>query len=444
MAKKQSPAIKITQEEIGDSGTQIFGGYVRTGEYNPDLAGTRGLRVWDEMRLGNTTVQSTLWGFKLPIVQANWSLENDDDSDQQVKVVSFLEHNLFDRLQWPTVVEDSLTHLDMGFYVAELVFEPITWERQTRIGISKVAFRKQTSIQKWEAADGKPGITQTKADGTQVGIPQIKLVHIANRQEGDNPYGVSILRSAWQNWRYIQAFYRFESIGYERQSVGIPIAAYPPGTGKGELAKLENLLRNLRTNEQAYLTFPAGTEVGFMDMKGHTVRNPREAIEHHDRELSEALLMSMMKLGGAHGTGSQSLSSDISRLTALAQQAVADKIAQAFTETLIKVLVELNFTGAAIPQLRCNDITDTDIPMMSTAVKTYVEAGALKPRPEDENLVRRQIGWHELSDEEVEERKVEVDDKTDDTKPDEATVTELKAMRASVEKALYADTSRAA
>lgn len=69
-----------------------------------------------------------------------------------------------------------LTMLDFGFYVAELAFDWHNVHGTDRIVPTKIAYRKQTTIESWETKEHKPGITQRMSDGKTVSIPEDKLL----------------------------------------------------------------------------------------------------------------------------------------------------------------------------------------------------------------------------------------------------------------------------
>jgi len=60
-------------QEFGASGTKIFGGQIYE-EYNPKLAGSKGLQVFDEMRKSDAQVQATLLAMELPIRSTKWAV----------------------------------------------------------------------------------------------------------------------------------------------------------------------------------------------------------------------------------------------------------------------------------------------------------------------------------------------------------------------------------
>ena len=92
--------------------------------------------------------------------------------------------------------------------MAELVFDWRNVNGIDRVVLTRVAYRKQTTIEQWTQADSTDGVVQRKSGGKTVSIPFENLIVLSHKREGDNWEGVSILRSAFQNWYYKQTFYR--------------------------------------------------------------------------------------------------------------------------------------------------------------------------------------------------------------------------------------------
>ncbi|MFA9262982.1 MAG: hypothetical protein ACEQSB_06590 [Undibacterium sp.] len=103
---------------LGASGTKIFGGQIYE-EYNPKLAGLKGLEVYDEMRKSDAQVNACLLAIELPIRSTLWSIEagctvdGDDEtvSDSDTEIQKFIEAALFDDMNttWDDLIRQVLT-----------------------------------------------------------------------------------------------------------------------------------------------------------------------------------------------------------------------------------------------------------------------------------------------------------------------------------------------
>lgn len=401
--------LKIKTSEIGNTGVDIFHGIITGEEYNRDLYGFKGLRAYDEMRRSDPKVGQSLWALKFPVIQSEWFVEAGGDTATDLEAQRLVEYCLFEAIQWSTTLEQFLTYLDFGHNVNEIVITPGTVDGQMRQVLQKVAYRKALSIQRWETQDAQPGITQLTNKLGNVSIPEEKILRFTNRQEGDNYEGISILRSAYKPWRQKIHLENIEMVGYDRQALGVPYAKYPSTASTVDKDKVEELLREMRANEQAYIMTPLDWEHGWMESSGTVVKEIKNAIMERDSAILSNVFADFLDIG-KRSSGSRSTSEDHSRFFELACTAVADYIRDIVNLKLIPTLVDLNFTVDSYPKIQHGKIGDENLPVLSEAIAKFVAAKALTIRPEDENIVRKMTGFPELSADEIEERKQQADE----------------------------------
>lgn len=444
MAKKKS----ITTE-LGDTGVTNFGGRISGEEYNRDLVGIRGLRVYEQMRKSDATVKASLRAVKLPIKSANYRLDPASEEEADKQVAEFIKHNLMERIDWQKFLGEALTTLDFGFSMFEMVFEVGDYEGKPMIMLKKLGYRKPTSIMAWETADKEPGIQQLLSDGKQVSIPLYKLMHIAHEQEGDNYEGTSILRAAYKNWSIKDKLYKIDAVGAENQALGIAKITIPANTGDTEKAAIKEWAISRRASEVGHVIVPNGIEVEMMDMKSSTLKDIKPSIDHHDRQIMKNVLAQFLEIG-ASSSGNRATSEDHSRLFEMGVTEVANVIIAAVQATVVKTLVELNYTNAEEPKLAVGNISDENIPVISEAISKFTTAGILHARAADENAVRKLVGLPEVEEDDLQEFYDTEDTTSTDTDEPDAVVNptddieDVKALRASVEDVLHGYTARAA
>ena len=435
-------------KEIGSSGVSITGGLITGEEYNPKLSGLSAIKTYDEMRRSDATVNAALNAVKLPILSADFYVDPASDDERDKEVADLVYDCLFHIVDWDKFLEEALTFLDFGYDVHEMVFEPREINGQLRIALVKLGYRKQTTIQKWETRDGQPGISQRDNTGGDYSIPAAKLVRFTHKQEGDNYEGISILRAAFKHWYIKDKLYRIDAVGHERHALGVIDVTTPVGAKDEDKKKMRQYVRNLRANEESYIEHPEGWVVQFLDMKANSLKDVEPSINHHDRQIMKNVLAQFLEIGAAGGTGTRSTSEDHSRLFELAVQSVARRIVQVLQNTVVRTIVDLNYSDREYPTLRVGNISDDNIPVMSEAIKKFVDAGVLHPRPIDENSTRKMIGWSELTDEEIkeaeEQKKQQPVKKTKEVEEVEADISEARRIHASLTGQLYGNTSRAA
>jgi hypothetical protein len=170
-------------------------------------------------------------------------------------------HNLFEKVKFKHFLRESLGFLDFGFYYFEKTFEV----KDGMIEWKEFAPRLPKAHYLWsdgsEWIDGHPsGITQqvNTTDEKKVmtlTIPWQKLILFSYEREGNNFEGVSILRNAYKHYFYKDLLYKVSSISSERYGVGIPTAQVKSTTSKENKLKIDNSLKNIRSNEQSYLSY---------------------------------------------------------------------------------------------------------------------------------------------------------------------------------------------
>lgn len=398
--------------EVGESGVQIFNGIISGEEYNSNLWGRRALATYDEMRRSDASVKMSLKAVKEPIKALPWFIKPASDDPKDVEVAAFIDEVIFRVLRFRTALSEILTHLEFGFSVHEKVLEVQPINGTPRVVLKKLAFRKQTSIAKWVAGDNRPGVTQTNSKGVGVPIDLDRIVVFTNDQEGDNYEGISILRAAYKHWYYKDKLYQIDAIGHERQALGVVKIKHPKNAEGSAITQAENAARNLRANEEAFITEPEGWDINFMDMKAGTLKDVKPSIDHHDRQISKNVVAQFMDLGATSGSGSRAVGEPQLAIFEQAVQSVAVLIADTFNQYVIKELVDLNFNVTAYPELSPGDVNKDSLGELATSYKTLVDAGAITPTEEDEAYLRGRLGLPERPDD------APADDDAEDTLTD--------------------------
>lgn len=395
--KKSLP--KQAGKEIGKSGTLIFQGLITQEDYNANFTGAQLIRQVEIMRRSSSTVRGTLLVVKLPILSANWGIDpaqlpdgGIDERDQEIR--DFVYRELFKRnVNFYDFLRQGSTHLDFGYSVFEKIYELTDFLGQTRIGINKLGFRKQKTIFRWEMSDGGDGIHQLVADGSSYDIPREKLIIFTNEKEGDNHEGVSLLRYAYKDWDILDKLQIVNAVALEKMGVGVPIVSARENQtpSPDDVEKAEEVAQNIRANEASFLSMPASMEIEMLDMKANTTKEIIPSLNYHDRRISASIIAGFTELGGQSGSGSQSLSKDLTSLFMKAEEATARTIQSTIQEDLIKQLVDLNYADLpnGYPQITFGKISDDDLVELATSVGTLAEKQLITPDVDLEAHLRR-------------------------------------------------------
>lgn len=403
MTETGVPSKKVTGKqltiELGGSGTNLLRGQIEE-DYNAALLGTIGLEIYDRMRKSDAQVHATLLYCELPIMSTKWSIKaavnEDGESDpEDEEIAEFVRKALFEGMAH--TFQDFLREVLTMFPFGHSVFE-VVWEiEDEQVWITKLGWRKQTTIDKWETEDGSAGITQILPDGSKRSIPADKMLIFTHRREGDNYAGQSVLRTAYRHWFLKDKFYRFDSIKQERQSLGVLKVRLPIDATPEDETKALAIIEKLRNVEQAGVTLPGnaegeeGWDAEFMDMKAGTTSNLFDSINHHDRKVSVNILAQFMELGSDGGGGSYALSEDQSSMFLQAQQAQATYIRDVLNRHLIQKLVDFNFDTERYPTIEFDKLGEVKITDFATAVSSLAGAGLITGDPSTEAAVREKV-----------------------------------------------------
>lgn len=393
MASNNSKA--LAGKEQGTSGTNISGGVILFSDYNPKLNGLQAISVYEEMR-NDASVNASLEAIKLPIQSADFVADPASDDEADVRIAEEVNAQLEPLLD--QYLDEALTHLEFGFCLHEMVFEPMDLGYGVRLGLKKLAYRKQTTVAAWVTKDGQPGITQRTMDGKEASIDAVKLVRITRKQMGDDYQGRSILRTAYRNYYIKDKLYKIDAVGHERHALGVLDITVPKGADEKDKTKMRKLARQVRANQEMYLEHPEGWTVQFLDNKANSMKDSEPSINHHDRQILKNVLAQFLDIGAQGSSGTRNVSEDQSRLFALAIERVAKQIVGALQKSFVEAYMELNYTGRKAPTLRVANLSDDNVPVISEAIKKFVEAGVLHPTKGDENTVRRMVSFGELDD----------------------------------------------
>jgi len=389
-AKKPRPRLP----ELGTPGTQFLFGFLQTDEYVPELLGTRGLKTFEKMRRSDGMIAAALAALKLPLLSAPWAIAPASEDARDIAIAERLEEDLFRgmSMSWLDHLRQVLTHLDLGFYLCEVVWAIAD---DGHVKIRKLAPRLQRTIVDWQIQDdgGLKGVKQavysSKGYRTQE-IPIDKLLIFTNEKEGANWAGKSVLRPAYKHWYIKDQLYRIDSIAAERHGVGIPYIELPEDTDDPlSLQRAEDIGASVGAHEKGYVVMPHGWVFDIKGMGGGRAVNLMPMIQHHDRMIAVSVLAPQLTLG-ERPEGSFALSEDQSSFFMMVQRARADYICDIHDRYLIPKWVNFNYAGVTkYPRLTVGKIETRNVEKIINAISTAVQAGAMTADLTLENTVRR-------------------------------------------------------
>ena len=395
-------------------------------EYVPQLINkTIELRTYDQMIRSDAQVRAIVRACKVPVLAGQWFVEPASDDPIDLEVAEFVQFNLDNMsITWSEFLAEALHFIEYGFAVFEQVFKMDTWaplgdNRKSRqyAMLKKLAPRPQQSISRfvYDTNGGpngavhiktnpnldilnitgapalNPKTIQTDSDSPKpILIPIEKLLVFTFDKQGGDLYGLSLLRSAYQHWYIKQELYKIDAIQKERHSLGVPKAELPPGASKQDRTTAAEMLRNIRTNEDAFILQPPGWVVDFAEIKGNVV-DPMRSIEHHDQMIARSILVQFI-VHSREASSNRSGSQTEYDLFLKALRHVGNIIADGLNTYAIPKLVDYNYVVKRYPKLRVRRIGDNrDLQQLSSTISNLVDCGAIIPDDALEDWLRDEI-----------------------------------------------------
>ena len=396
LAEKTKPVGKPNYSEIGVTGSTSFGSAARL-DYNSRLVGQQGLLQYDEMRKSSGQIKAGLLLVKTPVLAARWYVgpghADEVEPDQiQIDQANFINSALF---KWPShswseFLREALLCLDFGHYLFEKVFTQRTVAGKTQVVWQKFAPRHPLDITQWiDDPNGGPSLVEVQTTfkkGPQK-IPIDKLLVFTNEKEAGNMQGVSVLRSQYSHWFYANTLYKIDAIQKERHGIGIPVIKLPMNFDAKDQALAQEMGRNLRTNEKAYIVLPPNWEIMMLKLEGHPV-DALASAKHHELMMARTSLGQFInsEIGLASVESAQTLFLKATRF-------VADILRDTINKYAIPQLIDFNFGPVEYyPELKVRRIGDTvDWRTISFAIRNFVGAGILRPDDRLEKWVRDEM-----------------------------------------------------
>jgi hypothetical protein len=338
--------------ELGAEGLVSFAGRV-TEPYLDKLRWPEAYTTYDEMRRRDPTLRSIIHVTKLLAKTTDWKVETATDQPGDREAGDFLgscldgmSHTMGD------FVDDALTAIPFGWSSFEEVYQR---RSDGRIGWRKLAYRRQSSFQRWLFDDngGFQGWVQTPAPSyREITLPIDRLLHVVLERDGNNPEGMSLFESAYECWHFVVNLQVISGIGWQRAFVGLPVFRFKERPAPGDDALVKAIGQGLQVGAKQYVSTPQNIEFGLESTSNSGADSLLNTIRFY-RTLMTQLVMADYILMGMGGGGSWSLGSDKSSLFLMAIDGMLDRIQDCFNQYGVRRLFEYNaFTGmTAIPRV---------------------------------------------------------------------------------------------
>ena len=397
MVKKLS-ASEATQV-LGVAGDNTHNGQIRADEFLPELRGKRAIRKYREMRDNDSTIGAVMYATEqvlrdvdIKVMPANDTPAAKREAEFVESVFQDMDHTLDDH------VSEALSSLTYGFAWFEVVYKRRNGPQDRskngnskfsdgRMGVRKIASRAPWTISKFEVDPQTGDVLGIFQDGSGYNqtnfIPTRKSLYYRTTAINNDPSGRSILRNAYTSYEYLNNLQSIEAIAVERELAGIPVARIPSEylspdatvAQAGFLANLQQILRDVKFNEQGYIVLPSDTypdsngsptttrlvDVELMSSNGKRNIDIDPIVKRYQHDIARSVLSEFLMLGGGN-TGSYALSKSKTDLFLRALESYIQAIVDVLNKQLVERLWELNgLNYDLMPTIVAGDVAPHDL-----------------------------------------------------------------------------------
>ncbi len=389
--------------EIGTTGLKRFGGDIAE-EFDPNLRGIRGVRVYDEMRRNDPDIGAILYAIQHIALAATWAVEPASDDPADEDAAEFLRTVLFEDMShsWRDFVVDMMTSNIYGWAYFELVFkqrlgmvsDPPSLYDDGRIGLRKLGLRGQESLMRWEFDEhgGIRGLWQRSApDWKSVFVPIEKAVLVRTSKEKNNPEGISLLRNAYRPYYTKVNIEEIEVIGAERDMTGVLKIYLPQNADDEDKRKAQEMGERYRADDQTYFLLQRSGpdpqqqwDVDVIGSGGTGKVDTDKTIMRSSVQITRSVLAQFLTLGQGKSGGSFALGRTQKDLFHLAVKGLLDTHTETINRFLVRKIFALNeFQGiTGLPKVTHSDLGDVDLSQLSEFLAVVGNLGLIIPTPE--------------------------------------------------------------
>lgn len=386
------------KQEIGVAGEQTYTGYLRQDEFLRELKGKRAIKAFREMRDNDSTVGAVMYATEQVLRDNKYKVEaSPEDTDGFYKefvesVFEDMEHCLDDH------IAEALSSLTYGFAIFEVVYKRRKGTSSESlkhyskfddnlIGVRKLAPRAQWTIQRFDI-DTTTGeilgvVQEINWKGKQNYIPMSKVLHYKTTTTNADPSGRSILRNAYTSYKYMTGLQETEAIAIERELHGIPVGRIPveyfdenaTDAQKAVKNKFEQILRDVKFNEQGYILIPSEpyrdndgkiydtrlVDIELISSQGNRNIEIDPVIRRYQNDIARSVMAEFLMLGGG-SHGSYALSKSKTDLFLRALESYIGAIFDVINRQLLEPLFKLNgFDLKYCPKIIPGDVAPHDL-----------------------------------------------------------------------------------
>jgi len=347
--------------------------------------------------------------------------EDDKEPTPQDKVIAdFVQDALFEKLnQWfKWLLDDINLYVRDGFSLFELYFEKKNgwfYPQLTRIACETVFRRRTSEDEPWIQQlayypKGKEETDDPEANEwfCTINVPANKLILFNINAEWTNYEGWGLYRKIAKDRFFKDKFENYHAVLQERLAIPPLKVKVPQWTLDDEVAKYNEIAKNMRSLESGYVTEyldpDKGTAlVGYEWMQtniGDNANKLQEAIQQYQQNINDIFFEQFLYLGKSE-KWSYWMASTSTEFFYQAVKWYLEKDVEIINRYLIPKIVALNFGETErMPRLKFWQVWFVDVTAFGKSMAEMATAWVIKPNYETENHIRQLLHLPEMSEEE--------------------------------------------
>lgn len=367
----------------------------------PDLTWPTSVQTYGQMRR-DPQLAAILKAYVYPIARAGWHL---DPMGARPEVVQLVSDDLglpvkgderapsgarVRGVRWGAHLRTALSELTFGHAAFELEADVERGDGQAHL--SNLFERHQSTFVVIDAdRQGRlESVQQAEGIGGKqaVPIPARNLQWYSHEREGSAYRGTSLLRPAYGPWLLKREMWRVLAISGRRFGTGLLNMEALPGTNptQGQIDAAQKMASAARAGDQAGMASPPGFRPVLVGLSG-SVPDTLGFVRYLDQQMTRMALSGVVDLGDTPN-GSRALGDTFVDLLLLAEQEVADQIAEDATTQSVARLVEWNWgPDEPVPSVQCSEVGARH-EVTAEALNLLLTSGALSWDPQLEAAVR--------------------------------------------------------
>lgn len=402
----------VQRKRQGDAGLNEYAlNTNRSVEYLEELQGRTGSLNYRRMSKGDPVIGMILRTHKNPLRSAAWDIPYPSDAtDKEKLAIDIIKSVLFGEsgTEFDVFLSKALSCLEYGFSLFEQYYEPKKFDGNLYL-VPVLEQRMQTSIE--DIFPKRKVVRQLTIDSGVVEIPFDNLVFFVLNQLGDDLRGESILRNAYKTYKDKKVYQEWLGIGIQRSVSGVPSMKVPKGTSSDspDYIAAELLLKGITQHENAYMILEEGFDFDIHESKFNA--DPvQKAIDSCNAEMSLSVLVQFMLLGQQGNTGAFALSRDQSDFFLDGLSYIINIISGVVNNRIIRPFIKINFGDEIAPErvvIYATNLNKKAGIELSDVLQKLSASGFIKPTVNDEIQLRSGLELPELTEDEIEKRKVD-------------------------------------